>query len=287
MAGETEDFTEQDFLDIYKGEKFDLDSFLKKTNEAGYANEFELVDATKDMENLLGVGSNGSVYKIPSLSGFVLKVHTRGWAADEGLSQIEALTDPFPSLNFGQAVAKLGEGHLILKEQSGIPAGVPYGEIRSKSGEIGKLVYEEYLSLAAEMPQQAYDNLARLFLFLNEHHFAFDPSKSNNILLDIENGKFNVVDIRRLGDDQLPNNNFSYMVVALMDNPYAWRVDDKRIEDRLTQFRKVILEKAYEACSKLNLPVPRTDDSSLEYSFKLAGLEKKWPIYREQLKRTK
>lgn len=132
------------------------------------------------------------------------------------------------------------------------------------------------------MSQSAYDSLAHLFVFLNQHRLNFDPSKANNILIDTAGQRFNVVDLSDTVDGHQPNNNVGYMVISLMDNAYAWRVKDADMEMRLIGLRKTILLKCLEAARKAGLPFSK-EDSSLEYSFKLAGMEDQWPEYRTQL----
>lgn len=268
-------------LEKYQTTPFDLADFKAKLVELGITNEQTLLQKSSTTENLLGSGGNASVFAIPGLEGYVLRV-PHGVFSENQLAAIEPVEDKFPEMNLGQAVASMGT-FTVLKEQRGIPGGVPTGEIRKRGGEEAELVYQYWLEKAASMPQDAYDSLAQLFAFLREHRLNFDPSKANNILLDLDKQVFNVVDLNPTDVGREPVNNLNYMVIPLMDNGYAWQVKNPEREAGLTELRKEILLKSYEAAKKAGLPVPPEDDSSLEYSFKLAGMENQWPQYRSQL----
>ena len=270
-------------LDAYKTKPFDIEKFRLKIEEIGLGKPEDLVNRSATSENLVGSGGNGSVFSIPGMEGYVLRVPNVRTDMDTSIVVLESVEDKFSELNLGQAVAKLGICK-ILKEQKGIPAGVPYGEIRRSGGREAEQIYSYALEAAASMPQSAYDNLAELFAFLNKQRLSFDPSKANNLLIDQDAQRFNVVDLNPTPEGRDPNNNFSYMVIAQMDNAYSHRVDDLRLEPKLVAFRKTILLKAFEAAIKAKLPIPELDDSSLEYSFTLSGMDGQWPAYREQLK---
>jgi len=266
--------------ELYHVASFNLDEFKAKLLSTEITDSKSLLKVVAKPENILGMGGNGIVYRIPQVAGYVLKVHNRAFNKFEELMPLELVDDQFPEMNFGQPVASIGIAD-ILKEQTGMPAGVPYGDVR-RNKEIGNAVYETYLRIAADMPQDAYDQLARLFELLNKNGLFFDPSKANNILVDSERGKFNLVDLYHQ-DGSLPRNSLSYMIIALLDNAYARQVKDEELELVLVEYRRQILVKCIKACNKVNLPATKVNDSSLEYSFMLSGMKDEWEKFVAEL----
>jgi hypothetical protein len=260
--------------ETYRVPPFNLEKFKADLEAAGLSDPEVLLEAVKKSENIIGVGGNAIVCRIPQIDGYVLKVHSRDWLKNRELTELVAVEDQFPEMNFGQPVASIGMAD-VLKEQVGVPAGVPYGEVR-KSRETGNAVYEIYLKTAAAMPQKSYDQLAELFVFLNENDLIFDPSKSNNILVDSEKDIFNLVDLHHKESDDQPKNSLSYIVISLLDNAYAWKVQDEELEPSLVEYRRQILDKCIKACQKAELTKVDSNDSSLSYSFQLAGIGDQW-----------
>lgn len=121
-------------LEAYKTVPFNIDSFQTRMTELGINGSEDLVNRSSVTENLLGSGGNASVFSIPGLEGYCLRVPNGRFGADTSIEPLKPIEDRFPDINLGQAVASLG-GSLLLKEQKGIPAGVPYGEMRKIGGE--------------------------------------------------------------------------------------------------------------------------------------------------------
>ena len=252
------DKTEHSFLDL-----------LAELEKAGF-DKNNVLDICVE-ENHIGHGGNADVYKIPNVDNYVIRIvrGKRDKEIDE--EKIEEVTDEFPEINVGQAVAKLSERISFLKKQNGIPAGAPAGRLRRES-EIADSTYEKHLKLAAEMPQSAYDEFARTLILVNERDYQFDPSKANNVLIDPQTGTFNLVDINKRSTNSTYKNEIADMVVTLMDNSYDYQYKGSA---PLEAYRKTILEKCIEAGKKVGFSVPEPGQNpSLDYSFKLAGLER-------------
>lgn len=267
---ETDEFPEPKQLEVYRFKRFDLVSFQAQLERVGLSNPDDLIVRSSVTENLVGSGGNSSVYKIPEVEEYVLRVPNGRFGGDTSMGVLEPVDDRLPELNIGQAVARMG-GHKILKRQLGVPAGVPYGPIRQSAE--GILLYQKSLARAAEMPQTSYDSLAYLFQLLNSNALNFDPSKSNNILIDEKNMVFNVVDINPPDHGAKTHNDLGRMVVPLMDNAFASKVKNSDIDALLTESRKTILLKSIQASKTANLPPVDPKDDSLAYSFELAGVK--------------
>lgn len=243
---------------------------LSELDKAGYDKKRILGIGTD--ANLIGHGGSADVYKIPGVDKYVLRAIRGRKKGDEITGELKEVEDVFPELNIGQAVGKIAEeGIYFLRMQKGIPAGVPHGAIRRK-GENSDPIYEDHLKRASEMPQSAYDEFARMLLVINERDYQFDPSKANNVLIDVDSGKFNLVDINPRGKDSTYKNSMADMAITLMDNSYAWRYKG---HTPLETYRKIILDKCIEAGQKVGWQIPALgENSSLDYSFKLAGQER-------------
>lgn len=242
---------------------------------------YEKLSAIATDENFLGEGGNASVFAIPGSEQYVVRIQHRAWTAPtEG--DIEPVEDPLPDINVGQAVARMGNV-FILKRQEGVPAGLTHADIKrlGLTHEAANADYLQRTSLAASLPQQAYDELAELLEILNEKGYNFDPSKPNNILVDTEKQKFNLVDLDPRDPNSDYRNNLTSMVIPLMNNSYAWKVEDPDMEQQLASQRGAILDKAIQASIKAKLPIPDEQDSSLNYSFKMANKEGQWSAQRQ------
>lgn len=241
-----------------------LSEQMKLSNASG-----ESVVASVRPENLLGRGSNGAVYKLDFTDNFVVKVPEFNTATPR-LGALEKVEDILPEGNIGQAVAKMGDFE-ILKKQEGFAAGAPLYRARKAMGpEQAEAIYAHSINTSAAMPQQAFDDLATTLMAVEKRGLSFDPSKPGNILIDPVAQRFNLVDVARTKDNT-HKVSVSDMICTLMDNYFTGSVlPDKGLSYR-PQLQSII-EKANLAARKANMPdIP---SSSLDYSYKLAGLEK-------------
>jgi YD repeat-containing protein len=223
-------------------------------------------NAKKGLVKVLGRGSNVTVYEVLGLDNFVVSVHHKADAKKLGeLTPMNIL----PDLNVGQPVAEFGSGYTILKRQEGIVAGTQFDAngVRSEE-ELAK--FPDKRRMIAEMPQSAYDNLAREILQVNKRGYSWDASKATNLLVDPEQAKFNLVDVNppdpRVGEKV---QKLSSLVTALMENRVAQYMETS---EQLTASYREIVEKSIKACENTGMQMD-LNDSSLVYSFKLAGME--------------
>ena len=211
----------------------------------------------------LGRGGNAIVYDIPG-TDFVARV-PKGSALPATSDAVVTVADPFDGKNFGQPVAKVGEIQ-ILRRQNGIPAGLAIP--KNLTQEEADTQYATAVNAAASMPQSAFDKFAADLMFLNSRGASFDPSKSNNVLIDPNSGQFNLVDINQNKAKDY-NNSFADMAITLIGNTYAYKY--KGSESLKSAYRQ-IYDKSLIAAKKTGLEIDK-DSSSLKYSEKLAGVE--------------
>lgn len=228
--------------------------------------------AALDSNTVIGRGGNATVYDIPG-TDFVLRV------ANGSDRKIKApflpVEDRFDGKNFGQPVAE-HNGMQVLRRQTGTPAGlarpdqVQFGKTK-ESQAAAKIAndakYEAAITLAANMPQSAYDQFAEDLSTINgvEGKGAqFDPSKSNNVLIDPVNGRFNIVDVNESPGKY--KSGLSDMLITLIGNTYAGSY--KGATD-LKPLYQQIYTKAKSAAEKAGVPLEL--GSSGKYSEQLAG----------------
>ncbi len=223
--------------------------------------------------NLMAQGGNISVYRINGNSDYVVGVLHRVKVNALTLSEPKIIEDEYQGKNFGQAVAEYGYGVALLKFQKGIAVG---GTPRHLQGnytqEENDIIYEQTTRNAANMPMSAYVELLYDLQFLNSIEKLIDPSKSNNLLMDMEAKKFNLVDINSpVGTTN--KNEPCDLIMMLFDNMYStfYQGDSKML---LEADRKVILDKMLSAAEHVGIKFtegPAEENSFLSYSMTLAG----------------
>jgi hypothetical protein len=251
--------------------RFSYDAFKAEMAQSRLSPE-TLANSVK-FENLIGRGGNARVYRIDGVQDFVIRVPSVRGNQVNLKGAIEPVTDVVPEANVGQPVAKLGDA-TILKRQDGLPAGGPlYSDAKVMGPDAARRIYEDSIKRAASMDQAAYDEFARTLAMLDGKKLNFDPSKANNVLIDVPNGRFNVVDISPRSPNSTYRHSASDMVITLMDNGFINGLADRGIN--LVPSYQQIISKSLAAARRHGLPVD-LNSSSLEYSFQLAKMEPLW-----------
>ncbi|MBS1989769.1 MAG: hypothetical protein JSS83_04575 [Cyanobacteria bacterium SZAS LIN-3] len=238
--------------------------------KAAQAGEQSITTSIRE-ENFLGRGSNGAVYKLDFTKDFVVKAPEYAKSSSTG-GKLEEVADFMPGHNVGQPVAKMGD-YLILKKQEGFPAGGPGGRARREmTAEAAEALFARSAKTSAELPQSAYDELARTMMALEKHGLQFDPSKPGNILIDPVGKRFNLVDISPTSAKQPYQHTVSDIIVPLADNYFVGSVlPDKGAAYQ--SFLQQIIAKATVAAKNAAMHERPEPGSSLSYSYKLAGLK--------------
>ncbi|MCC7527165.1 MAG: hypothetical protein IT342_01510 [Candidatus Melainabacteria bacterium] len=251
--------------------RFTFEALQAQLAKAGLAEE--AIAAAAKSETYLGRGGNATVYEIPGVKDFVLRVPGPPGKGVQNAGKLESVPDIFPEGNVGQAVAKVGNS-TILKVQEGVPAGGPLGRDARAMGETAaRKIYGDSIERTADMPQSAYDQFAQRLLNLDKKGLQFDPSKANNVLVDKPGGNFNLVDITPRNPNSTYRHSLSDMVVTLMDNGFINSIAD-RGKPWQAQYQTII-SKAVSAAERTGLPLD-LNGSSLRYSFQLANATTFW-----------
>lgn len=221
---------------------------------------------------VIGRGGNANVYEIPGTE-YVLRVLKNRTAKE--ITKLEPVEDGLKDVSVGQAVLE-GDGVQVLRRQRGETAGLsssdtkytkdttPEGQSKNDSA------YERATKMAADMPQSAYDQWAAELATVAKRGYNFDPSKSNNLLIDSEAGRFNMVDVNKSKTPYKAG--LSDMLVVLMGNTYGYKYKGRNLEAE----RQAIYRKSLEAAQKAGLPLEL--GSSGKYSLELAGIDPNAPV---------
>lgn len=243
---------------------------LSAQMKGAQATEQNIVASVKE-ENFLGRGSNGAVYKLDFTNDFVVKVPEFA-KGKPPTGKIEEVADFMPGHNVGQPVAKLGDFE-ILKKQDGFAAGAPGAKARREMGlEAAEAAFAKGVKASAELPQSAYDELARTMMAVEKHGLQFDPSKPGNILIDPVGQRFNLVDISKSHAVKPYEHTVADIIVPLADNFFVGSVlPNKGVAYQ--PYLQQIIAKANVAAKNAGMHERPELGSSLSYSYKLAGLK--------------
>lgn len=212
-----------------------------------------------------GRGGNAKFYKIPG-SDFGVRIMHRGFKPDETDAELTPVHDPFGGENLGQSVAQYGNNVQVVRLQGGTPAGYPYRPA-DKSKAIQ--VYRQQIMAAAAIDVKEYIRLFKVIKKLNDDGYVVDPSKSGNLLIDADKGKFNLVDIGKRESEGY-RNTAGEIIQMLMDN-YSFSSNKFSRDADMKKAAQEIIRKAEYASEEAGLELADTM-SSVDYSYNLAGL---------------
>ncbi len=248
---------------IFRSEKPDFSSFSKWLEKENIPLN-KLVEYIETNGRYLGEGTENIVFALPNSDLFAFRKPLSGINGHE----LREIKDEFPNLNLGQAIAKVGNA-TIIKLQNGVESGIPYADRIKASGLENTFTYRKHLSRVNQMPQEAYDELAETFAKLNQKEYSFDLYNPNNILIDVDKKKFNIVDDLKEIYDEKEYNTFASITIPLFD---TWFVRSLSFtDDYLTVWQKMI-EKSMIASKKAGLPEPQKDGYWLDKMFELSGM---------------
>jgi len=210
-------------------------------------------------------GGNANFWYIPN-SPFGVRLIR--FSQSEDLEELQPHDNPFGDMNFGQPIANLGPKIEIVRLQKGRPAGAKRAMNRLPPDDQQKelAIYVQKLIDAANMPQEAYNKLLENIIQLNNKGYQIDPSKPGNLLIDPGEG-FNLVDVNTSTNNK--KDNAGFIIVMLMDNGNFTKISSPETQ----QAARTIIKKVEIASKLTGLPFPYS--SSVEYSYKLAGLSYK------------
>ncbi len=224
---------------------------------------YDLIERAQTSENILGQGANSIVYKIPQLDDFVLKVLNKDDPNEIDINE-------FPSdVNLGQPVwqDKNNPRLLILKKIEGTEHSISNwnktiwdtekNSPRAITQEQAKLFYNQLADLA-QMPQAAFDKVAKDVKILEDNGYKIDSINPNNLIVDKEHNQIHIIDYFKVKPNEREQYRNSYMdLVAIATDftifpEYFDKLDDVNQKTILKNV-KTIQEKLYIGAQKIGL----------------------------------
>ena len=217
---------------------------------------FTLEDLEKNIkdENLLGEGMNSKVYYFddPNLDNWVLKVDKKTFKKQTN-DLFLISRDNFIGQNFGQEVATAGERYRILKKVTGTIHSIDdWSDRVDKSCTVTKKEAQSFLCSIkeiAEFPEKSYFVYAEALKKLSEKGYKQDSINPNNILIDYENQKINVIDFFVADDPAHVNTSYDLSSVLLDFTLFEsfYEKLSKNEQKELVRYSKAIIKKCRKA----------------------------------------
>lgn len=177
--------------------------------------------------------------------------------------------DELEDIHVGQPVANIGKDIQIVKVQKGEPLGVKY-----RSKEDNNSLMNDYIrkiTLAAKLPQSAYDKLVYDLKTIHKRGYKIDPSKPGNLL--INNQGFGFVDVSK----QNIKKDINFLISNLFTIIFDTRNINKIInEPGVKESGIEIYNKLISAAKKYEMPI-----ENIEQISELLGITKPKPINNE------
>lgn len=160
---------------------------------------FDVINNSIKDENHLGTGANSTVYNMPELDGYVVKVLNKD--DPNGINMGE-----FPSnVNLGQPVWQNPDNQriLILKKVEGKEHSVPNWSntiwddkeyaphnVTTQQAQL----FNKQINSLANMPQSAFDAIAKDVKTLDDKDYKVDSINPNNLIVDEDKQQIHIID---------------------------------------------------------------------------------------------
>lgn len=247
-----------------KKEKPEYDEFLRlfRNKYRGKRVTQTLYKISKNQNNCIGEGSDKRVYSIPNIDGYLLGINK-----DKRLTfaEIYPVEDDLPKYNFGQPIASNGAEMMLMKRVEGETYGLEdwlnekYDRIIERRGFASLADAYALLRImkkVEKLPLEAYVHFAKEIEYLNQNNIKTDCINPNNLIIDYENNKINMIDLLPTQEQYnvlpQPLNTILDMQTLLIDGmllPKCYDALDGSDEDQeeLISTAKSIMEKCKKA----------------------------------------
>lgn len=223
----------------------------------------KLYTIAQNPQNMLGVGANSKVFNIPGLDDYVVKILNKD---DPNKIPLNIFPD---NVNLGQPVwqSNINPRVLILKKIKGVEYSIPnwnktiFNPETYRGNPISKdqtAIYIEKLSKISQMNQTAYDEFLKKVKLLDNNDFKVDSINPNNLIVDYDNNKINIIDYFKVKKEEkhLYQNSALDIVAIIADftlfPEYYDKMNNKEKESALNAIATVY-KKAGEAAKKAGL----------------------------------
>lgn len=263
---------------------FNLKDFTKNIN-ALYprknVNEV-LHSVMSEPKNVLGKGNFGTVYQIPKINKYVIKLFHKNTVNSDKIV-LKNVNDEFLRTNFGQAIAKSKTGDvLILKKLDGVEHGIkdrmPKAFMAKEiTVEDSLWAYKQFEKLST-LPQKSFDDFAQKVKMLNKSDKYFvDFLNPNNVLVDYKKNKINFTDLVDLSFDfpwhkPYPDDasSITYSILDGMCYTRLLEAVPDNLKEKFVEVSKKIVQKSIIASKKVGLNIEPPPHSRFDDLEKLA-----------------
>ncbi len=234
-------FVKQAFFNNYEPNDNSYNSFIKWAKKTNFTDE--ILNIIYNNDNKIGSGFEGSVYEIPGNKQWVLKVYdncqyTKRLSDNAQITQIQ---DSVPNLNIGQSIAKIivpenceySKIIYVLKKQKGKTYGIPHTNYRRISEETIKK-YIAFLSELSDYPIESFKRLIQEVSYSNSRGYRFDCLNPNNIMLDRNERKINLVDVKCYNSEP-ETKQFGDILYGILDGSNILNIEKSRADETLKQ----------------------------------------------------
>ena len=238
--------------------------------------EFKNFISNPEEKFIKGTGNNSTVYDLPNLDKYVLKVLKPGVSKNPNEIPIGAISD---NINLGQPIWEHPENKRIsiLKKIPGEPhstknwSNIIWDKELSHPIEVTQQMAEDYalsIQKISEMEQTVFDKLALSLKILDTtpkykgdtfSGFKVDSINPNNLMVDIKNKDMNIIDY--FGKSKSSHQNSSTDITAIISDftlmPEYYDKLSPEKQKALIQNIKTIDKKATDASKKAGLTTDR------------------------------
>ncbi|MDD3419417.1 MAG: hypothetical protein PHE78_02325 [Candidatus Gastranaerophilales bacterium] len=211
--------------------------------------------------NYIGEGRHNIVYSIPGNDVFLLRINKKHLDSLRQKNPLTKSENPFPEINIGQKVGQIGKHIQVIIKQNGFSNGIPSRMFLDSYKPTPQEIvpwYIENLKAIANMPQKAYNNLAKEIKTVTKKKYFFDFYNPNNILIDEKKQEFNLVDIEPCVTKIRDYINFcskKHLFLSLIDNyfmPNVYKSASKEDKKSIRELCKTIKAKTEATPMKKN-----------------------------------
>ena len=216
---------------IEDGMETAIEDFEKKFKEVyGEANLVEMAPRIfANPDNMVGEGVSKQVFSIPSMKGYLLAFLKEKYNPEECSKPFNPCNIPLPKYNFGQIMFE-GNGLMVMKKSEGVPHSLNRWVLHLKKVvEQEKTVSSVEAEFAlfriceiARMPIDTFVHFASQIKYLNENSLPMDTVNPNNLLIDYEKKRINMIDVfdgpKFLQQLKAPMNGVRNMEAVLLDS---------------------------------------------------------------------
>lgn len=261
----------------FKQLSFQANKSINEPSQEDFVSKiFKTVFENIKEDNLIGEGLTSKVYKFDEedFSKYVIKVIKKGFDTHN------IKVNEFEGMNLGQPVFKIADNILILKRKEGLPHSVlNWNEIKDGVAQITEKQAEKFCSdieKLANMPDETYLNFASQVKYLSDKGYKIDSINPNNLLIDYDNQRINVIDFYKM-DRPYQKNSYLDMAAPLLDFILFEQYEQKMDKVQRYWFEMsadMIVQKCYHAARKVGLP---TDKSLFEKYIEKVGFYFTYP----------